>query len=491
MNVVINTGIFLIGALIIILLGSYLYSRQFSRMKRQLFLTENMLAQEKNKEIELENTLKNTAGIDDVTGLPNRHIFIDRLNQAINQSERSEMIFAIIFLSLDGFKIINEALGLSAGDEILKEAASRMQTVIRKIDTASRIGGNEFVLILTQLTKPESVIFMVQRFLTALTQPFYVCNQDIFITVSIGIAVYPADGKEGDELLKNADNALNQAKLTGPNSFQFYQKEMYHLSRRELTLTTDLRNSAIYNDFIIYYQPSVNIETKQILTMEAMLHWQHPEFGLLKYDDFSKLLENSGHVIPIGDWLLRTACQQFLIWKKAGLNPQSLMIKVSIKQLENPHFTYNLSQILKEIGLNPTALILEISELILVGKLNLIEKSLQILKKQGIQVGMSEFGTGKIALQDLRHFSIDFLRIASSLIKEVGQNEETRAIVQMIVGLANTLGLRVLAEGVDTEAQKQILCELGCFIMQGELFSQPLLPENFTELVEQAVIQHA
>lgn len=485
--------IFLIGALAVFLFGlfSYLYSRKLISIQQRLALTENMLVKEKDKEMELENTIKKNIGIDEVTRLPNRTIFEDRLKQAINQSERSEMMFAVLFISLDGFKIVQETLGLNAGDEILKEVAYRMQSSIRKVDTLSRLNGNEFVVILTQLIKSENTIFLVQRLLTVLAQPFRVYDQDIFITANIGIAVYPNDGKEGDELLKNADNALNQAKLNGQNTYQFYQKEMYNLSRRELVLTAALRSSTIYNDFIIYYQPSVNIETKQILTMEAMLHWQHQDFGLLKYDDFSKLFENSGNVLAMGDWLLRTACQQFLTWKKIGLNPQTLMIKVCLKQLENVHFTYNVSQILKEVGFNPAELILEISELVLAGKLNLIEKSLYILKKLGIQVGISEFGTGKIALQDLRNFSIDFLKMPGSLIQDIHENEETRAIVQMIVGLANTLGLRVLAEGVDTVGQKNALYELGCFIMQGKLFSQPFLADQFTSRVENDVIQQA
>lgn len=487
------TIVFLIGVVTALLFGFFLYlsSRKLGTIQQQLALTESMLAKEKNKEMELENTIKKSIGVDQITGLPNRAIFDDRLKSAVYQSERSEMLFGVLFISLDGFKVVHEALGLNAGDEILKEAAYRMQSSIRKVDTLSRLSGNEFVMILTQLLKPENAIFVVQRLLTVLAQPFQVYDQDIFITANIGIAIYPTDGKEGEELLKNADNALNQAKLNGQNSYQFYQKEMYNLSRRELVLTSALRNSSIYNDLVIYYQPNVNIETKQILTMEAVLHWQHADFGLLKYEDFSRLIENSGNINDIGEWVLRTACQQFLAWKKAGLNPQSLMIRVCVKQLENAHFTYNVSQILKETGFNPHELILEISELILIGKLSLIEKSLYILKKLGIQVGLSEFGTGKIALQDLRNFSIDFLKMPDTLIQDISKNDETRAIVQMVVGLANTLGLRVLVEGVNTVEQKNALYELGCFIMQGNLFSKPLMPEEFTQLVEQEVIQQA
>jgi len=494
--------LFMLGALLsisvlaVFILGFFLQrrSRELLRLQTNLSKVELDLAKEvdkkniQNNEVAaLKNRIETNILNDALTGLPSRQIFTDRLQQVLHQSARYNMAFAILFLNLDRFKIINDTLGLNAGDEILKEAAVRMQSSIRQLDSLARFGGDEFVFILTQLAKPETAVYVAQRLLETIAQPFHIQDQDVFITASIGIAIYPNDGDNSDVLLKNADNALHQAKRHGSNNYQFYQKEMYNLSRRELILNSSLRSKAIYRELQVYYQPQLNVEMKKIISMEAILQWQHPDFGHVPQEEFFPLAEATGIIVPIGDWLLRTACQQFKKWQSLTVFPQYLAVKISARQLESPHFAFTVSQILQELQLHPSVLMLEISEMMLYAKTGMIEKSLHMLKHLGIQIGLSDFGTGKLALQDLRSFPISYLKIAGALVKEIG-NKETGAIIQMIIALGNTLGLRVIAEGVENEDQKRLLIHAGCILMQGSYFSSPILAQDYSDIFEKNII---
>lgn len=440
---------------------------------------------------DLKNKMEMSTMQDSLTGLPNRKIFEDRLLQVLNQSRRYKMIFAILFLNLDSFKMINDAFGLKAGDELLKQVAKRMLSAIRQTDTVSRFAGDEFVFILTQLNKNEMAAYVAQRLLDVIAEPFIIQNQKIFITCSIGVALYPSDGDTMDGLIKNADIALHQAKAHGRNVFQFYQKEMYDVSHRELVLMSGLRNAAVVQELLICYQPVINIEQKRISYMEAILFWEHPRFGLLSQNDFMKLAESSGNMIGIGDWLLSGSCKQFAKWKESGFDLDALVVKISLKQLENPHFTYKVSQLLHEYNLMPNALMLELTEVRLVQKSSLIEKSLQIFKQMGVQIGMNGFGTNKLSLQDLRLYPINYLKISLQLLQNITEDHESEAIIKMIISLGNTLGLRVIAEGVQSDRQKQLLYQLGCIIMQGALFSEPVKPEDFTDLLKNTIIELA
>ncbi|MHB1947588.1 MAG: putative bifunctional diguanylate cyclase/phosphodiesterase [Gammaproteobacteria bacterium] len=471
--------------LVIILFYSY---RELRKLKIQIALSQVQLLKEINLQQELAKELTQLKEkfahdvlYDSLTGLAGRQVFEDRLVQTLNQSKRYQLIFGVLFLDLDGFKVINEALGHDVGDELLKEVAERLKNTIRQVDSLCRFGGDQFVLILSQLSKPESAAYVAQRILDAITQPFKVRNHELFITASIGIATYPTDGDEAKILLKNADNALHQAKSRGRNTYQFYREEMHILSQRELTLSSSLQHAEVYREFSIFYQPQINLENKKIASMQALLHWEHPDFGLIALPEFLRLAENNGKIIAIGEWLLRNAFQQFQQWKKLEFCPNSIAINVSLRQVENPHFTYKLSQILQEMNIDPACLVVEVSETLLAGNVELLEKSFHMLKHLGVQTAIKDFGAGHLSLQFLKRFPIDYLKIADTLIQDISVNKESESIVKMIIALAKSLQINVIAEGVESRKQKQVLVELGCNNMQGHLFSAPFRAEEFTQ----------
>jgi diguanylate cyclase (GGDEF)-like protein len=482
----------------ILLLGYGLFTslRHLVQVKEKLVTAEKTLSQEVERKhslnaemVEMKHKIEKNIVNDSLTGLPGWHLFEDRLRQVLTQSKRHQLTFSILFLDLDDFKIINDVLGLQAGDELLKEVAARLQFSIRQMDTVSRFTGDEFVFLLPQISKPETAAYIAQRLLNAVAQPFRIGEQELFITASAGVAIFPNDGEEIPMLLQNAESALHQAKTQGDNNYQFYRREMHIISRRELILSSGLHSPTIYQEFSLYYQPQIDIAAKQIACMETYLQWKHPDFGIIASNDFLRFSENTGTIMLIGEWILRSACQQFLTWQSLGLHPQKLAVNVSLRQLENPHFAYNVSRVLQELNLNPDVLILQISEVMLLMKLGLIEKTLRMLKQMGIHIGVTDFGTGNIALQHLRSFPLSYLKLSSTLLEDVTQNEETKAILKMIMALANTLQLTVVADGVEKVEQKLLLKELGPCLMQGPIFSPPLLPEDFTALVKEKIVE--
>lgn len=485
-----------LSILSIVLLGYALFSsvRHVVHLKEELHTAETALTNKTeqthalNAELaDMKHKIERNIVSDSLTGLAGWQIFEDRLKQVLKQSKRHNLTFAILFLDLDDFKIINDVLGLEAGDQLLKEVAERLQGAVRQMDTVSRFTGDEFVFILPQVSKPETSAYVAQRLLNTIAQPFRIREQELFITASAGIAIYPNDGEDVSMLLQNAESALHQAKAHGDNNYQFYRREMHMISRRELILTSALHGSEVYKEFSLCYQPQVSILTKKIVCMETFLRWQHPDFGFISYDDFLRFSENTGTIILIGEWIIRNACQQFLTWQSQGLHPQKIAVNVSLRQLENPHFAYNVSRILQELELNPDYLILQISEMMLLTKLGLIEKTLHMLKKLGVHIGVTDFGTGNIALQHLRSFPLEYLKLSNALITDITTNEEAKAIVKMVMALANTLQLQVIIDGVESEEQKILLKELGCDFMQGKIFSPPLMANDFTVAVEEKI----
>lgn len=422
---------------------------------------------------------------DPLTGLISRTVFEDRLKQTIYESEHYQLLFAVVTLDLDGFKVINSVLGYEVGDAVLKEVASRLRTCIRQVDTACRMTGDQFNFILPKLTKPETAAFVAKRFLDEIALPFYTQEQELFLTACIGIAIYPTDGSETKVLLKNSDSALQQAKVRGRNTYQFYQEEMHALSRRELLLSSSLHQNNIFEEFVVYYQPAIDFQHKSVFSMEALLRWQHPDFGLIAPREFLRLAENSGKSIEIDEWVLGQACKQFVVWQKAGFHPAFFSVNISLHQLENPHFPYRISQILREHALSPPQLMLEISEGTLQSKFELIEKTLFVIKTLGVKIVIDNFGTGRLSLQHLKRFPIDYLKIDTTLTHDIITNKESLIIVKMIVALANSLQINVLAEGVESQHQKDILQELGCQVLQGHLFCYPQLPSEFPRMINE------
>lgn len=431
----------------------------------------------------LKNKFESYILNDPITQLPARLVFEDRLEQTIHQSRRHLLTFAVMFIDIDEIKIINNALGFQGGDILLREVAARMRACIRKVDTLCRFANDGFALLLPQLSKAETAAYVAQRLLDELAQPFPVLDQELYVTATIGISIFPNDGEEARTLIKNAETALMQAKVIDRGIFQFYQAEMYVHGRRALLLSSRLRSDTIYQELTIYYQPQVNVKDKKITCMEALLRWQHPDYGLIGPLEFLTLAENNGRIIPIGEWVLRKTCEQLHQWRAQGFDPGSVAVNVSLCQLETPTFVHKVSQILHETNTQPSELIIEISESILLPKFDLVEKTLNMLKYLGVRIAVDDFGSSYVSLQHLRSFSINCLKIDGTLVREMNVNIESTAIAKMIIALANSLSLAVVAEGVETKEQKNCLVELGCVHMQGHLFCHPLLPQEFTGVV--------
>jgi diguanylate cyclase (GGDEF)-like protein len=491
-SIFINIAIFAIilyfGNLLIITL------RKLKRTSYQLKVVETRLQDELQKQTalsaeltELQTDFNESVLIDSVTQLPSYRVFEDRLQLALHQSKRHQLIFAILYLDIDDFKVINNVLGYEAGNLLLQEMVARLQPCIRKVDSMCHFVTNGFAFILPQLTKPETAAYVAQRLLDSVAQPFTVQNHELFITASIGITTYPADGAELPQLLKNVDIALHQAKSRGRNIYQFYHEELYTLSHRELILSSCLRGESIYNELTLYYQPIINVVTKEIVSMEALLRWQHPELGLVPPQDFLRLAENNGCIGAIGEWVLRNACEQFKKWHAEGFHLRNIAVNVSLRQLVNSNFTYKVSQMLQELAMEPACLMLEISEGVLLPKMMQIEKTLHMLKHLGVQIAIDDFGTGYLSLQHLRRFPVNCLKIDNTLVQEMMLDNESAAIVKTVITLAKSLRLETVAEGVESEKQKALLKESGCILMQGFIFCHPLLPKDFTDPLLQTI----
>ena len=358
------------------------------------------------------------------------------------------------------------------------------------MDTVSRFTGDEFAFIFSQIAKAETAAYIAQRLLDTISQPFIVQGRDIYVTATIGIAVFPIDGRDVKTLMKNADLALNQAKLRGKNCYQFYQAEMHELSRRELLLTSNLHSEAIFQNFKVYYQPRIDLGTKKIACMEAALQWQHPDFGLISFEEIARFAEKNNNIVAISEWLLKRACYDLLTWRDNGIHPQTISVPVSLKQLENPHFIQKVSIIFHETKLDPSDVIFEITESSLRTKMDIVEKMLHMLKHLGVQIAINHFGANHLQLLHLRRLPIDIFKIDRSLVFDLPANKESEAIVKMIMVLAENLQSRVIAEGVENIAQKNALIELGCTVMQGPLFSHPALANEFSTALENIPHSH-
>lgn len=481
---------------ILVLLGCYMWHcfRRMEKLNKKSTILDRQLQHQIKKHHQslqeltnLQEEFSNTLLTDLLTGLPSRKIFEDHLELTVSQSLRYQLTCSVMFLDLDGLRIVNDALGYEVGDTLLKEVGKRLRVCVRQVDTLSRFSGDEFVFIFSQIAKAETAAYIAQRLLDAVTQPFLIEGQELYLTASIGIAVFPMDGKDGKTLVKNADIALSQAKLRGHNTYQFYQEEMQALSRRELILSSSLHNETSYQHFNIYYQPRVDLETKKIVCMEAILQWHHPDFGLVPFEEFSRLAEKNNNIVAISDWLLRNVCHDLIKWRERGFYTQTVSIQISLKQLENAHFIQKISTILREMNLQPSDLIFEITESSLLTKIDLVEKMLHMLKRLGVQIAINHFAAGHLPLQNVRRLPIDIFKIDRSLVYDIDTNPESEMIVKMIVALAKSLQSQIAADGVENSNQKNALLALGCATMQGGLFSPPILAKDFDEKVLESI----
>jgi diguanylate cyclase (GGDEF)-like protein len=422
---------------------------------------------------------------DSLTELPNRLLFKERVDQALADARRHHRKFAIGLLDLDGFKRINDTLGHDAGDRLLKQVAERISKTLRS-GSLARLGGDEFTILMRDLTNIEDPARVAQHVLETFEKRFRLDGQEVFITASIGIAVFPVDGTDLETLLRNADAAMYHAKDAGGNGYQFYTSAMHVSALALLRLENDLRKGLERQEFRLTYQPVVDVETREIIGAEALLRWQHPDRGIILPEEFLPLAEETGLIVPIGEWVLRSACEQNRAWQQAGLPALRVAVNLSSQQFRSKTLLKIVRRTLAKTGLYPRYFALELTETSLMQADEETQWLLRSLRSLGVALCIDDFGTGYSSLSYLKHFPLDELKIDRSFISEVATNPDDAAIVRAVIDMAHGLKLEVVAEGVETEAQLAFLREHGCEAAQGFLFAEPLPPDAFEKLLRES-----
>ncbi|MFQ5863168.1 MAG: EAL domain-containing protein [Candidatus Brocadiales bacterium] len=447
----------------------------------------NTMAEGLAKEIagreQAQEAIQQMAYYDTLTALPNRLLFNDRLTLALAHAHRNKEMLAVLYLDLDRFKVINDTLGHTVGDKLLQGVAERLVSCVRGGDTVARLGGDEFTLLLPGITKTENATNIARKILDVIKQPLRVDGRELRITTSIGIALYPDDGKDAGTLLRNADAAMYHAKEQGRDNFQPYTPALHAKVLWQLELEASLRRALEHEEFVVHYQPQVNINTGQIVGMEALVRWQHPDHGLVFPAEFISLMEDTGLIVPVGEWVLRTACAQNKAWQEAGLSPVRMAVNFSARQFRQQNAMEIITKATKETGLDPHYLELEITESVLMKGAHTTVVMLSELNQRGIHISIDDFGTGYSSLSYLKRFRIDKLKIDQSFARDIAIHPDTDAIVTAIIAMAHSLQLKVIAEGVETVEQLEFLRSLKCDEIQGRLFSQPLPAEKATKLL--------
>ena len=418
--------------------------------------------------------ITHSAEHDFLTGLPNRMLLNDRIGQAIAMAQRDLMPVAVLFLDLDGFKHVNDSLGHPIGDKLLQSIAKRLVDCVRASDTVSRQGGDEFVVLLSQAEHQEDAATIASRLLRAVAESHAIGQHDLHITTSIGVSVYPDDGADAETLIKNADTAMYQAKENGRQSFQFFKPAMNARAVERQSIEESLRRALDRREFALHYQPKISLTTGAITGVEALIRWTHPARGLIAPAQFIPIAEDSGLILPIGNWALRQACTQARAWVDAGLPAVSMAVNVSAVEFRDEGFLDGLSVILSETGLNPNSLELELTETVLMKRVDATATILRILRQRGIRVAVDDFGTGYSSLSYLRKFPIDALKIDQSFVRQITTGGDDVAIVSAVINMARSLKLRVIAEGVETREELEFLQAHRCDEAQGYYFARPM-----------------
>jgi diguanylate cyclase (GGDEF)-like protein len=422
-----------------------------------------------------EERISHMAHHDALTGLPNRTLLEDRIQQAMLHAQRYGRCVTVVFMDLDNFKLINDTLGHKAGDELLKTVADRMVRNVRQTDSVMRLGGDEFVLVLAdQSDRMETMTPTLQKLREAIAEPIYIGEQKLEVTSSMGLAIYPADGTDSDTLLMHADAAMYQAKALGRNNYQFYTAEMNTRVQEKLLMQEGLRNALLREEFFLAYQPQIDMQSGQVIGMEALIRWQHPEKGVVAPNEFICLAEETGLIVPIGEWVLHTACRQAKTWQEAGMAGLRVSVNISARQFRDNVLTAQVTQALRESGLQASYLDLELTESLIMQNLQQAVSTMQELTTMGVQLSIDDFGTGYSNLSALKSFPITRLKLDRSFVHDLPENEDDKAITRAMILLAHELKLRVVAEGVEAASQHLFLQSIGCDEMQGYYFSRPL-----------------
>ena len=431
-----------------------------------------------------EEQIRHMAHYDALTELPNRILLHDRIGQAIAQAQRNHEVLAVLFIDLDRFKTVNDSLGHAVGDRLLKTVAGRLESCTRGSDTIARIGGDEFVVLLGNLKEPEDARHVSQKVLDALSEPLTIDGHELKITPSVGICAYPHDGEDVETLMRNADTAMYYAKQMGRNNYQFFTQAMNDAAQQRLVIENDLRHAIERDEFILHYQPQLDLKTGAIVGFEALVRWLHPQRGTVSPSVFITAAEETGLIGPLGEWVLRQACSEARAWRNEGHPELQVSVNCSAQQFQRDGFVETVNLVLRETGLPAACLELEITESVIVQHSEEVIARFGALDAMGVRISIDDFGTGYSSLSYLKRFAIHQLKIDQSFVRDISSDPDDAAIVSAIIAISHSLGLKVVAEGVETAEQLAFLKSLGCDGAQGYYFSRPVPADEFARLLK-------
>ncbi len=434
-----------------------------------------------------EEQVKHLAFHDPLTNLPNRLLFNDRLTLAVAQAHRHNQRLAVLFLDLDRFKVINDSLGHSVGDELLRQVAERIQEYVREGDTVARLGGDEFTLLVPGISAEEDAAKIARKICEAIHDPFWIDGRELFVTTSLGVSVYPSDGHDGETLVRNADSAMYRAKEQGRDNYQLYTPAMNAKAVERLSLESRLRQAIANDELELHFQPFIDLRTAEVLGAEALIRWRHPELGLIPPLDFIPIAELSGLIVPIGEWVLRTACAEARKWHQKGFQGMAVSVNLSSRQFQQTDLLSQVTRALEETGLEADKLDLEITESNAMQNAEHSINTLRGLKKRGVRISMDDFGTGYSSLNYLKRFPIDRIKLDQSFVRDLPNDKDDAAIAMAVIAMGRSLELIVIAEGVETEEQLAFLKGHECDQLQGFLLSRPLPPEAFDRFLDDSL----
>jgi len=418
---------------------------------------------------------------DNLTGLPNRLLFADRLEQAVKRSERSRTSMALMLVDIDDFKLVNDSFGHDAGDKLIKAVGELISKSLRRADTIARLGGDEFAVIIEGIDGPEDAISIADNLTTILEHNVRLDDQETYTSASIGIAVYPSDGNDARTLLKNADTAMFRAKENGRHCFQFYKPEMSVSAMERLDLENSLKSAFENDEFLIHYQPIIDIHKNEVVGVEALLRWQHPDKGMIQPSDFVGIVEDCGLIVALGEWLIFSVCKQIKVWRDAGLENQNVSINLAPRQFKEQDLVAIFTQAMADNDLNGSSLSVEVTERTLIDNIGEVESTLKKLRGMGMKILLDDFGTGYASLAYLKEFPVDVVKIDRAFVTGIPDNEEDSSIVDAIAGLTRGLRLALHAEGVENERQLNVLKSIGCQYGQGFYWSKPLPGDEYEQ----------
>jgi diguanylate cyclase (GGDEF)-like protein len=465
-------------------------AKSFNEMLAQIQVRDAELKHELVERKRAEERLDHLANYDTVTGLPNRYYFNERLSMALSKAKQSREAVALMFLDLDNFKVVNDTLGHHVGDEVLQYVAHRLQRILRPGEAICRVGGDEFAVILENINDPSQATLVAGKCIKALSGVIDFNGNDVYVSVSIGISLYPQDTTDMHELLKNADTAMYHAKAKGKNTSQIFLPEMTGIAQKRLTVETSLRRAIERNEFHLYYQPLISLPDRQMVGVEALIRWMHPELGVVSPTEFIPLAEETGLIVPIGTWVLRTACAQAKAWNDMGLKPIGVAVNLSGRQFKEDNIVEVVFAALRETGLDPQLLELELTESTLMDSDSATLTKLHELNRVGIKLSVDDFGTGYSSMSSLKNFPISVLKVDRSFVRDLPKDSDDAAITEAIIAMAKSLKIDVTAEGVETEEQARFLEEKNCNRCQGFYFSRPVPALEITALLQKSGGRH-